>query len=241
MEIPPGAKQTKYKTTFICVKNGVEREFDENNYPYNDTTWVFKDTRQEILEHGYEPPIHDFSITYEETGADITRQILNRKGYTFLLIAPFLEIADDSNFADIERIYQYAKINGYGFIGLTSSTYRGRNRWRELTGAEYPFYITDDTTLKTIVRSNPGLVLLYQGTIINKWSTNNMPGEKQLTAPLALTELGREPSNNTWTKILLIVLGYVLPLVLLIIADRLWAWTRWLRKLEQQVMKEENE
>ena len=68
-----------------------------------------------------------------------------------------------------------------------------------------------------------------------------MPGEKQLTAPLALTELGREPSNNTWTKILLIVLGYVLPLVLLIIADRLWAWTRWLRKREQQVMKEENE
>ena len=49
MEIPPGAKQTKYKTTFICVKNGVEKEFDENNYPYNDTTWMFKDTRQEIL------------------------------------------------------------------------------------------------------------------------------------------------------------------------------------------------
>lgn len=241
MEIPPGAKQTKYKTTFICVKNGVEKEFDENNYPYNDTTWMFKDTRQEILEHGYEPPIHNFSITDDKTDADITRQILNRKGYTFLFIAPFLEIADDSNFADIERIYQYAKINGYGFIGLTSSTYRGRNRWRELTGAEYPFYTTDGTTLKTIVRSNPGLVLLYQGTIINKWSTNNMPGEKQLTAPLALTELGSEPSNNTWTKILLIVLGYVLPLVLLIIADRLWAWTRWLRKREQQVMKEENE
>ena len=52
MEIPKGAKQTTYKTTFICEKNGVTKEFNENNYPYNDSTWVFKDTRQEILEQG---------------------------------------------------------------------------------------------------------------------------------------------------------------------------------------------
>ena len=65
MEIPKGAKLTTYKTTFICEKNGVTKEFTENDYPYNDSTWVFKDTHQEILEKGYEPPIHDFSITDE--------------------------------------------------------------------------------------------------------------------------------------------------------------------------------
>ena len=58
MEIPKGAKQTTYKTTFICEKNGVTKEFTEKDYPYNDSTWVFKDTHQEVLEQGYEPPIH---------------------------------------------------------------------------------------------------------------------------------------------------------------------------------------
>ena len=67
MEIPKGAKQTKFKTTFICEKNGVTKEFDEHNYPYNDTTWVFKDSHQEVIEKGYEPPIHYFAITNDAT------------------------------------------------------------------------------------------------------------------------------------------------------------------------------
>ena len=52
MQIPKGAKQTKYKTTFICTKNGVQKEFNENNYPYNDSTWIFVDTKQEVIEKG---------------------------------------------------------------------------------------------------------------------------------------------------------------------------------------------
>ena len=122
MQIPKGAKQTKYKTTFICTKNGVQKEFNENNYPYNDSTWVFVDTKQEVIEKGYEPPIHDFSITDEKTGEDLTEKILNKDGYTFLLVSPMLEVAQDRNFGDIEGIYEYAKENGYAFYGLTAST-----------------------------------------------------------------------------------------------------------------------
>ena len=239
MEIPKGAKLTTYKTTFICEKNGVTKEFTENDYPYNDSTWVFKDTHQEILEKGYEPPIHDFSITDEKTGEDLTDSILTKDGYTFLLIAPVLERADDSNFGEIDAIYEYAKENGYGFYGLTASTDKAVKHWRDITGAEYPFYTMDGTTLKTIIRSNPGLVLLYKGTIINKWSHNDLPKQAELNAPLSLIEVGREPENETWTKIVLILICYIFPLTLLIIADRIWSWTRWVRKREEWLKQKE--
>lgn len=239
MEIPKGAKQTVYKTTFICEKNGVTKEFTANDYPYNDTTWVFKDTHQEILEQGYEPPIHDFSITNSSTGEDITNDILNKQGYTFLLIAPILERADDSNFGEIDTIYEYAKENGYPFYGLTASTDKAVKHWRDITGAEYPFYTTDGTTLKTMIRSNPGLMLLYKGTIINKWSHNALPKQAELNAPLSLIEIGREPENKTWTKIILIIVCYIFPLSLLIAADRIWSWTRWVKKREECLKQKE--
>ena len=239
MEIPKGAKQTTYKTTFICEKDGVTKEFTENDYPYDDSTWVFKDTHQEILEKGYEPPIHDFSITDEKTGEDLTDSILAKDGYTFLLVAPVLERADDSNFGEIDAIYEYAKENGYGFYGLTASTDKAVKHWRDITGAEYPFYTTDGTTLKTIIRSNPGLVLLYKGTIINKWSHNDLPKQAELNAPLSLIEIGREPENKTWTKIVLILICYIFPLAFLIAADRIWSWTRWIRKREEWLKQKE--
>ena len=239
MQIPKGAKQTKYKTTFICTKNGVQKEFNENNYPYNDSTWVFVDTKQEVIEKGYEPPIHDFSITDEKTGEDLTEQILNKDGYTFLLVSPMLEVAQDRNFGDIEGIYEYAKENGYAFYGLTASTDKGIKHWRDITGAEYPFYVTDGTTLKTMIRSNPGLLLLYRGTIINKWNHNDIPKVAELNAPLNLLTIGHEPESSTWKKILTMILCYVLPLILLIVADRFWAWTKWVQKREKWIKEKE--
>ena len=239
MQIPKGAKQTKYKTTFICTKNGVQKEFNENNYPYNDNTWIFVDTKQEVIEEGYEPPIHDFSITDEKTGEDLTEQILNKDGYTFLLVSPMLEVAQDRNFGDIEGIYEYAKENGYAFYGLTASTDKGIKHWRDITGAEYPFYVTDGTTLKTMIRSNPGLLLLYKGTIINKWNHNDIPKVAELNAPLNLLTIGHEPESSTWKKILTMILCYVLPLILLIVADRFWAWTKWVQKREKWIKEKE--
>ena len=239
MQIPKGAKQTKYKTTFICTKDGVQKEFDENNYPYDDSTWVFVDTKQEVVEQGYEPPIHDFSITNSKTDEDLTEQILNKDGYTFLLISPLLEVAQDRNFGDIESIYEYAKENGYAFYGLTASTEKGIKHWRDITGAEYPFYTTDGTTLKTVIRSNPGLLLLYKGTIINKWNHNDIPKVEELNAPLSLLTIGHEPESSTWKKILTMVLCYLLPLILLIIADRFWAWTKWVKKREEWIKEKE--
>ena len=230
MEVPEGAEQPQFETTFIMEKNGEQREFGIDNYP--DSTWTYIDTRTVQTKQGYVPPIHDFSITTPE-GEELTEEILNDKGYTLLLISPHLEDADDSQFDLINQIYEYAEDNDYPFYCLTASGEQGISRWRDITGAEYPFALTDETTLKTIIRSNPGLLLLKDGTVIRKWSHNRLPDEYALNQPLEKLELGQLPEDSVPGKIVVILLWYVLPLLVLTIADRLWAWSRWLKKKKE--------
>lgn len=232
MEIPKGAKLPQFKTTFIMEKNGQRKEFTLDNYP--DASWKFIDSKTVQTSEGYIPPIHDFSITDNKTGLDLTNSVLSHKGYTFLLIAPHLETADDSNFGDIDRLYEYAQSYDIPFYCLTASTTKAIKRWIDLTGAEYPFCITDEAVLKTIIRSNPGLLLLKDGTIINKWSHNNLPNEAKLSHPISQSSLGKMPKDNVPAKILEIVLWFILPLTLLTLADRLWAWSKWVRLKEHK-------
>ena len=232
MEIPKGAKLPQFKTTFIMEKNGQRKEFTLDNYP--DASWKFIDSKTVQTSEGYIPPIHDFSITDNKTGLDLTNSVLGHKGYTFLLISPHLETADDSNFGDIDRLYEYAQSYDIPFYCLTASTAKAIKRWIDLTGAEYPFCITDEAVLKTIIRSNPGLLLLKDGTIINKWSHNNLPNEAKLSRPISQSSLGKMPKDSVPAKILEIVLWFILPLTLLTLADRLWAWSKWVRLKEQK-------
>ena len=227
MEIPEGAEQPEFESTFILRKNGVTREFTLDNYP--DSTWEYVDTKTVQTKKGYEPPIHDFAITTNDTGEDITEQVLTKKGYTFLLVSPRLAVADDSNFGDIDQIYEYAEENGVDFFCLTASTNEDIERWRELTGAEYTFCNADETTLKTMIRSNPGLILLKDGTIIGKWSHNALPQTDDLTAPLEQLLIGKAQNDSTPERLLIVLLTFFVPLMALTIADRLWAWTKWIR------------
>ena len=223
MEIPEGAEQPEFETTFIMEKNGERREFGLDNYP--DSTWTYIDTKTIQTKQGYVPPIHDFSMTSLD-GEDLTEEILTNQGYTFLLVSPHLEDADDSQLDLINQVYEYAEDNGYPFYCLTASGEQGINRWRDITGAEYPYCLTDETTLKTVIRSNPGMLLLKDGTIIRKWSHNRLPDEYALDKPLEQSELGQMPEDSVPKKIITILLWYVLPLLMLTIADRLWAWSR---------------
>ena len=229
MEIPKGAKQPKFETTFILEKNGVQKEFTLDNYP--DSTWTFIDSKTIQTEEGYVPPIHDFSIEDRKIGTDITQNVIQDKGYTFMLISPHLETADDSNFGNIDEIYEYANEHGYKFICLTASNDKAIKHWQDITGAEYPFYTTDETTLKTIIRSNPGLVLLKNGTIIQKWSHNDLP-DLSADIPLEKSKYGKIPEVSAAKKILYIISWFIIPLFLLALADRLWAWTTWIKEKE---------
>ena len=228
MEIPPGAEQPQFETTFILKKDGKTREFTIDNYP--DSTWTFVDSKTVQTSEGYVPPIHDLSMEDMKTGDDMTDSILSDKGYTFLLVSPFLEQADDSNFGNVNQIYDYAVAHRYRFYCLTASNAKAIERWRDITGAEYPFLFTDETTLKTVVRSNPGLVLLKGGVVVGKWSHNQLPALTDDAPALDKLPEGQLPASSFGEKICYTLLWFFLPLFLLSLADRTWAWTRKFRK-----------
>lgn len=220
MSIPEGAQMPVYETTFILEKDGVEKEFALDEYP-TDTSWQFVDSKTVLVKAGYEPPIHDFSITRLD-GEDITEQVLNDSSYTFLLIMSNIEKASDLNIDRINDIYDYSVDYGYNFYCLTASSDEMIDYWHEYMGAEYESCITDETTLKTIIRSNPGMVLIKNGTIINKWHHRNLPTEHELTGPLDTLPIGHVDIPNGWTIIFYVMLLYILPLALIIGIEAIW-------------------
>ena len=181
---------------------------------------------------GEDLPYADFFIEDINGGEDITEKVLGDTSYVMLLVSPYLEQADDSRLDLINELYEYANEHGYAFYCLTASTQKHIERWHDVTGADYPFCQTDGTTLKTIIRSNPGLVLLKDGIVIRKWSHNDLPDitEEAFSLPLEKLEIGHQPDNSMPKRIATLMLWFVLPLTVLTLADRMWMWTRWIRR-----------
>ena len=235
MEIPEGEEPTEYETRFILQKDGVEKEFTLENYP--DSTWTFVDSKTVVKKQGYEPPIHDFSMMNVEDGEDITEQVLSDKNYTFLLVSHQLGLADDTQIDLINELYDYSLEYGYAFYCLTSSSDEDILKWKDNTGAEYPFCLMDNITLKTMIRSNPGLILLKEGKVIRKWSVNNLPNEYDLTDSLDRLPIGYTNEHSLMYKVLLVIAWFVFPLFFFCMSDLMWERYK---KRQQQIAKEEN-
>ena len=211
----------QYETTFILEKDGIQKEFTLEDYP--DSTWTFVDSKTTAIgEEGNDSGIETLQIMSAETGEDITPQVVMDPGYVFLLIAPYLETADDSMMERLISLYDYCNDNGYQFLCLTSSGDEGIARWVELTGAEYPFCRTDAEILKTMVRSNPGLMLLHNGVVENKWPQTTIPGEEERTAPIEDIPAFHPATSSLKQKAFRIFLWYILPLIFFALADNLW-------------------
>ena len=178
MSIPEDAPLDKYETTFFYEKNGVEKAFTLDNYPAEDSTWTFVRQESKLIEQGYVPPIHDFSIVTED--GDITDIILEDAGYTLLIISHKVEKASTKNIKCIKSTIANAKKAGANVIWLTSSYTDEIDNFKAKYGINDTFGATDDITLKTIVRSNPGLVLIKDATIIEKWHHNSLPTKDEL-------------------------------------------------------------
>ena len=169
----------QFVTTFIMEKDGVQKEFSLEEYP--DSTWTLVDTHTEQIEAPKRTGVGDLLIRDLTTGEDITEQILCDEGHTFLLVAPYLEKADDGVMGDLLSLYDYSQEAGYGFYCLTSSGEQAIEDWKDMTGAEYPFCLADAVVLKTMIRSNPGLMLLRDGKVVGKWPSTALPTPEEIT------------------------------------------------------------
>ena len=234
MSIPEGEEPTEFETRFVLQKDGVEKEFTLENYP--DSTWTFVDSKTVVKKQGYEPPIHDFSMIRYDDGEDITEQVLADEGYTFLLVAHQLGQANQSRMDLINELYDYCLEYGYAFYCLTSSSDEDILKWQEDTGAEYPFCLMDNITLKTMVRFNPGLMLLKKGTVVGKWSIIDIPDEYQLVGPLEQLPMGEANRPSFVYRLIGVLMWFAFPLFLMCVADL--SWERY-RKKQELLQKEE--
>ncbi len=217
MSMPDDAKPSVYKSIFTLEKDGEQREFTLDDYP--DSTWTFVKAENVLIEKGYEPAIKDFSLQDLQTGEDITDAVLADTTYTFLLVAHRVESAEDSNIDRINQLYDYSLEHGYGFYALTSSSESGIEEWRDRTGAEYPFCFMDDIALKTIVRSNPGMLLIKDGTILNKWSHNALPDEEVIAGDISQWGIASGHRTSTIGTLMYVALWFVVPLLLFLGID----------------------
>jgi len=183
MSVPEGAPKAIYRNNFIYqnVKTGKNEEFTEANYPWKDTlNWKFVKMEDPVLvQKGYTPPIHDFRIETPE-GEDIKDFFLYDEKYTFIAIAYNLQKSNRDGMKKLAALATEAKSKGYNFILLTSTSPDSFESIKKETGAQFDFFNADEITLKTIVRSNPGLIVLKKGTILRKYHFNDIPKPEEL-------------------------------------------------------------
>jgi uncharacterized membrane protein YphA (DoxX/SURF4 family) len=218
MSIPEGAPEDEYRYSFIYEKNGIKKEFSLDDYPAEDSSWIFVESQTKLVKKGYTPPIPAFVI-YDREGEEASDVILYHSGDIFLLIAPRLEEASDEHIDEISNLYDYAQEHGIPFYGLTGSSAEAIENWTDRTGAEYPFLETDEVLLKTFIRSNPGFVWMRNGTILKKWHTNDIPGEEETERLLATFDerTSGDEKRNDWVYIS--VFTFSLPLFFVWIYD----------------------
>ena len=179
MSVPEGLPQDVYQTILYYEKDGAIEEFTEDNFPWEDTTWQFVDTEHKLISNGYEPPIHDFTIV-DEYGIDHVPNILSDEGFSFLLVCTHIEKADSKALVLADELASWCQASGHAFYCMSSSLEEEIQWVVEENDLGFGIYTTDEITLKTIIRSNPGLLLLKEGVILAKWHHNDFPAPEEM-------------------------------------------------------------
>lgn len=185
MEVPEGAEPDQYETTFVYERDGVEQEFTLENYPKGDSTWHFVDQKSVLVKKGYEPKIHDFeliTLNYD----DITYDVLESEEPATLVVLYDLTKTDRKQLGKVTALYHQCLSQNRPFYILTGASedaieafceeVEQGNESNELTPFNHPdevFCMCDGVTLKTIVRANPGVVVVQNGVITDKYNLRN--------------------------------------------------------------------
>ena len=180
------ALDMRYKSTIIYKRGDetLELGLDDDD---PDSTWTYVETKTVMLDNLTEEEAETEFYVIDSDGDDITDDIIQADGYTFLVIVPEISKASEACAGKFNSIYDYCNKYGYGFYFITMADEQQQERWRRNTGAKYPFCESEDRMLWQVVRDNPGLVLLKDGVVRRKWSQTSMP-EFDYDKPIVLNQ-----------------------------------------------------
>ena len=183
MEYPEDAEPDQYDISFVYAKDGVEQTFTLENYPKGDSTWTFVRQDSRLIKKGYEPPIHDLEILNADY-EDLTWDILESEEPVTLVVMYDLAKADKSQIAKVEALASNlspfasssdtlpleGELEGAFYILTGSGTDEIINFSLEYPALSDYICTCDPVTLKTIVRANPGAIVLQNGIVIDKYN-----------------------------------------------------------------------
>jgi len=175
-QVPPGSIPDQYETIMIYEKDDVKKEFTMQNYPWQDSTWKFVDSKSKLVKKGNaEPAIKDFVISDFDQN-DHTHEILTASGYTILLFVKDPAHARTDNFDRLRNLMGKASQYNIPFYVLSSGNKEVTDAFRDKNKL-YPadYMVLDATASKTALRSNPGLMILKDGIIQYKLSFRDYP------------------------------------------------------------------
>ncbi|MFM9051944.1 MAG: BT_3928 family protein, partial [Bacteroidota bacterium] len=173
MKLPPGAKTDSVAMVFIYSKDGKNVELTTEQLSTIDESYKFVDRIDKKIREGDKAPIHDFTIS-DTNGTDITEDVLSMDK-AFLLVAYDINASDKGVQGKINDFVSLCQRDGIEFIGMTSSLKDDVAKFTTSNGSKFDYYFTDGTTLKTMIRSNPGLILLRKGTVKAMWHWYDFP------------------------------------------------------------------
>lgn len=166
--------QDKYYVTYKNKKTGEMQEFLSPHFPWNDPKWL---EEWEFVGQRVEgaPLPETYFLIADELGNDYFKDFTQHEDLQFILIMHNVENANLKKIDQIKHIAQKAKEHNKSFITVTGSTPQKVTEFINNYQINFEIYFSDETTLKTIARTNPALLLIKNGIIIGKWSYNNLP------------------------------------------------------------------
>lgn len=175
--VVPTMEKSEIKLVYKNNTTGKEELYTAETLPYQDSVrWAnltFVEQRKTVVEPFKEAPIHDFIIA-SPTGENITDQVINIPDYHFLIIAYDLEATNMKSFEALNLFAQKCGADSVSIVCITGSAPSEIEKFSKEVSPKFPIYSADATALKTIIRSNPGILLLRNGYIVDKWAHRKM-------------------------------------------------------------------
>jgi hypothetical protein len=181
MQIPEGAQPDVFET-ILTYKNkltGEVKEFNDKDYPWQDTNWVWVSTSTKIVKEGDKPAITDFSLN-DEDGNEVTYDLLQDPTPMIWIISYNIGKSNENAWKDIAAMIDNLYEKGWTIVFITASPKEEVYRVLNEHADKVYIYFADEVVLKTIIRSNPGILLMQQGNILGKWPHRRLPGEDEL-------------------------------------------------------------
>lgn len=176
-QVVPTMEKSEIKLVYKNNTTGAEELFTAENLPWEDSirmaNLTFVDQRKTVIEPYKEAPIHDFIIANKE-GDNLTTEIMSNQNYHFMVIAYDLAKTNKKSFEMLNQFALNCTRDSISFVCLTGSTPNEIDAFVKEVKPAFPMYSTDPTALKTIIRSNPGILLLRNGIVVDKWAHRKM-------------------------------------------------------------------